>query len=126
MSAPPIFPGQLPQWRQRLSPSLEIAAPWSMKAVLTGEPRLTGADQSENWSGSSASCREASRPGGTGWVGAPGEASRQLARASASNSAPCADADLMDPPCLKSIAACGWEAWKFPHAPLDGLQWEGC
>src|SRR5438876_7679610 len=97
-----------------------------MKAVLTGEPRLTGADQSENRSGSSASCCEASRPGGTSWVGALVESSRQLARASASSSTPCADADLMDPSSLEVVAACGWEPWKSPHAPLDGPQREGC
>src|SRR5213078_5357190 len=94
-------------------PSLEIDAPWSMKAVLTGEPRLTGVDQVENCGGSSAACREASSVGGTGCVGALVESSRQLARASASSSTPCADADLMDPPCLKSSQRAGGKRGSF-------------
>src|SRR2546423_8026958 len=80
-----------------------------MEAVLTGEPRLTGVDQSENSGGSSASaaCREASRPGGTGWGGALVESSRQRARASASSSTPCADGDLMEPPRPRSSQRAG-------------------
>src|SRR6266516_8219944 len=65
MSAPPMFPGQLPHWKDRLSPSLETDAPWSMKLVFTTGPRFVGADQSEKRGGSSAACSEATRAGVT-------------------------------------------------------------
>src|SRR5439155_25358976 len=54
---PATFPGQSRHWKYRLNPFLEIDAPCSTRAVFTGGPTLTGADQSENcgasrdWSG---------------------------------------------------------------------------
>src|SRR5438093_12713374 len=54
---PATFAAQSRHWKYRLNPCLEIDAPCSARAVFTGGPRLTAADQSENcetprdWSG---------------------------------------------------------------------------
>src|SRR5713226_6856201 len=97
MSATPMFVGQLPHWKYRLSPFLEIDGPCSMKLVFTTGPRLTGADQSENRGGSSASCWEAIRLDAAALGGVPVGSSRQPRRASAMSSMACIGGVLIEP-----------------------------
>src|SRR5438105_8753651 len=98
MSAPPILSGQPVQRKYRLSPSFEMDAPCSIAAVLTGAPRVTGADQAEKRGASSGACRDASRPPVAGDADVPVESPPQAARPSAMRSRDRCRARFIQPP----------------------------